>query len=47
MNDPIEFRVEWDNIFLERPNEGEFRLVLMTQLRVLPSKDQAGTGQSS
>lgn len=47
VNDPIEFRVDKDKLFLKRPNKGEFHLALMTRLRVLPSKDEAGTVQTS
>jgi hypothetical protein len=47
VNDPIEFRVDKDKLFLKRPNKGEFRLALMTRLRVLPSEDEGGAAQSS
>lgn len=42
LNDPVEFRVEKDQLFLKRPNKGELRLALMTRLRVLPKKDETG-----
>jgi len=47
VNDPIEFRVDKDRLFLKRPNKGEFHLALMTRLRVLASQDEAGRGQPS
>jgi len=47
VNDPIEFRVDKDKLLLKRPNKAEFHLALMTRLRVLPSKGEAGTGQTS
>ena len=43
LNDPVEFRVEKDKLFLKRPSKGELRLALMTRLRVLPKKE--GTGE--
>jgi hypothetical protein len=46
VNDPIEFRVDKDKLFLKRPNKGEFRLALMTRVRVLPSKDEGGAGKA-
>ena len=30
VNDPVEFRVEKDKLFLKRPSKGELRLALMT-----------------
>jgi hypothetical protein len=42
VNDPVEFRVEKDRLFLKRSSKGELRLALMTRLRVLPKKDDAG-----
>jgi len=42
VNDPIGFRVENDKLFLKRPTKGELRLALMTRLRALPKKDEAG-----
>ena len=47
VNDPVEFRVDKDKLFLKRSPKGELRLALLTRLRVLPSKDGAATGQSS
>lgn len=42
VNDPVEFRVEKDKLFLKRPSKGELRLALMMRLRVLPTKDVTG-----
>ena len=36
VNDPVQFRVEKDKVFLKRPSKGELRLALMVRLRVLP-----------
>ena len=47
VNDPVGFRVEKDKVFLKRPTKGELRLALMTRLRVLPKKDEAGELQNS
>ena len=42
VNDPVEFRVEKDKLFLKRLSKGELRLALMMRLRVLPTKDETG-----
>ncbi len=47
VNDPVEFRVEKDELFLKKPSKGELRLALMTRLRVIPKPDETGTSSQS
>ena len=47
VNDPVEFRLEKDRLFLKRPTKGELRLALMIRLRVLPKKDATGDVRQS
>jgi hypothetical protein len=47
VNDPIEFRVDRDKLFLKRSPKGELRLARLTRLRVMPNKNDAAGKQSS
>jgi len=47
VNDPIEFRVDKDKLFLKRSPKGEVRLALLTRVRVMPEKTEAASGQGS
>jgi hypothetical protein len=47
LKDPNEFRVEKGKLFLKRPVKGELRLALMTRLRMVSTKDDAGAERQS
>jgi hypothetical protein len=47
LNDPVEFQVEKDKVFLKRPDDHELRLALLTRVRTVVKKDGTGTEQTS